>query len=90
MVNRCRDLDVTFQHIVDMPSSNCVFCSTRQRDSNRIRLFLFFNERESVYVHNGISDIWEEIFDTEAVNYLRHRFEDVIQERKIPCYAITE
>ncbi len=90
MINRLDDLDVTFDHLIDMPNSDCVFCSTRVKENNRIKLFLIFNERNAVYIRNGLSGIWEEIFDAEKINFIRSRFEDVIEERKVPCYAITE
>ena len=90
MINRLEDLDVTFDHLIDMPNSDCVFCSTRERHTNRIKLFLIFNERKAVYIRNGLGEVWEEIFDVQKVESIRSQFEHVIEERKIPCYAITD
>jgi hypothetical protein len=80
---------MTFDHLVDMPNSDCVFCSTRVKDTGRMKLFLIFNTRNSVYIRNGISEIWEEIMDQEASLYMLNRLRNVVQERLVPCYAIT-
>ncbi len=79
--------EVVFQHMIDLPSCDCVFCSTREKETGRTRLYLIFNERRRIYVRNGIRDAWDEVQDEQEYRHVRARFDDAIVERKIPCFS---
>jgi len=89
-IRKCCD-DLVFQHLIDLPNCDCVFCFTRERASGRTRLFLIFNEQRRIYIRNGIKDTWDELKDNREYDQVRQRFNSAITERKIPCFtaAIT-
>ena len=80
--------DIVFQHLIDLPNCDCVFCSTLEKTSGRIKLFLIFNERRRIYVRNAIKDTWEEIKEEREYDSVRKGFNRVIEERKIPCFSL--
>jgi len=79
--------DIVFQHLVDLPSCDSVFCSTRERKSGRVRLFLISNEQKRIYIRNGVKDTWDELKNEQDYDEIRRRFNSVIIEREIPCYT---
>lgn len=90
-IRKCCD-DIIFQHLIDLPHCDCVFCSARERKSGKTRLFLIFNEQKRIYIRNGIRDTWDELKDKYDYDQVRQRFNDVIAEKKIPCFsaAVTD
>lgn len=83
---RCCD-DIDFQHFIDLPDCDCVFCSARDRKNGKTRLFLVFHERQRIYIRNGIKDTWDEVKDERDYVQVRRRFDRAIVERKIPCFT---
>ena len=81
--------DIIFQHLIDLPSCDCVFCSTRERKSGRTRLFLVFNEQRRIYIRNGIRDSWDELKEESDYDQVRERFNHAVVEKKIPCFTST-
>jgi len=80
--------DVVFQHLIDMPNCDCVFCSTKETTTGKTRLYLVFNERQRIYVRNGVKDMWDELEDEQEYNHVKTRFNNAISERKIPCFSL--
>ena len=80
--------DIVFQHLIDLPNCDCVFCSTLDKSTGRTRLFLIFNERRRIYVRNAIKDTWEEIKEEREYDSIRKGFNRVIEERNIPCFSL--
>ena len=78
---------IAFQHLIDLPNCDCVFCSTLERSSGRTKLFLVFKERRRIYIRNGKNDTWDELRDEHIYECFRQQFNTVIVERKIPCFS---
>ncbi|MCR4337512.1 MAG: hypothetical protein NUV91_06880 [Candidatus Omnitrophica bacterium] len=81
----CQDL--IFKHLIEMPASNCIFCSTKERTTGRSRLFLFFQDRDRIYRRNGLKGTWEELSDQEGSRSLQRKVENILLKRNIPCYT---
>ncbi len=73
-----------FQHLIDYPNCDCVYCSTRDKSTGRARLFLVFNERRRIYVRNGVKNSWEELTDEGSYNTVRVRFNEAVVNDRIP------
>ena len=80
--------DIVFQHLIDLPNCDCVFCSTLETSSGRTRLFLIFNECRRIYVRNAIKETWDEIKDQTEYEIIRSGFERVVESRNIPCFSL--
>ena len=81
------NVGVIFQHLIDLPSSNCVFCSTLEQATGKIQLYLIFHDQSRIYVRNGIKDTWEELKDKHQCQRIQTGFSSAIEERKIPCFS---
>ena len=79
--------DLIFQHFVDLPNCECVFCSTREKTTGKSRLFLIFNDEKSVYMRSGMKNSWDELKDEHQSNCIRSAFNEAILEQKIPCFS---
>jgi len=81
---------IVFEHLVELPNCDCVFCSTRDPQSHRVKLFLIFNEQRRIYVRNGSRQTWDELKDGKEYEYVRNGFNQAIIDRKIPCFSMDE
>lgn len=80
--------DIVFQHLIDLPNCDCVFCSTLEKSTGRTRLFLIFNEHRRIYVRNAIKDTWDEVREEREYDFVRRGFNQAIEERNIPCFSL--
>ncbi|NND53063.1 MAG: hypothetical protein HKN54_11745 [Flavobacteriaceae bacterium] len=80
-------VNIVFQHLIDLPNCDCVFCSTVDNSTGRTKLFLVFNERRRIYIRNGAKDTWDEIKDENQYECIKDRFNQAILEQKIPCFS---
>lgn len=78
-----------FRHMVELPHCECVFCSTQEEESGRVRLFLVFRDRRKIYMRCGIRGNWEEVLDQEEYEAVWEGFEQAILERKIPSFVAS-
>ena len=80
--------DLIFQHFVDLPNCECVFCSTREKATGKSRLFLIFNDEKSIYMRSGMKESWEELQNEQQSDCIRSAFNEAILEHKIPCFSV--
>jgi len=76
-----------FNHMVELPHCECVFCSTQEEVTRRTRIFLVFRERHKVYQRNGIKGNWEEVANPDERQNVWEAFEQAVTERKIPSFV---
>ena len=76
-----------YQHIIDLPHSECVFCAAQETSTGKIRLFLIFKDHYRIYIRNGLKDTWDEVQDERQHLSIRNSFTQAITERKVPCYS---
>ena len=85
MVAPKRD-DLVFQHLIDLPHCDCVFCSTREQSTGITRLFLVFNDEQRIYMRNSVKETWDEL-DDERYRSVRRGFDMALQESRVPCFS---
>jgi hypothetical protein len=83
----CTRAKLIFNHMVELPHCECVFCSTQEEVTRRTRIFLVFRERHKVYQRNGIKGNWEEVTNPEEHQGVWEAFEQAVTERKIPSFV---
>lgn len=85
--------DIAFQHLIDLPNCDCVFCSARENKSGKTRLFLVFNSvekyktfpttRKLLPTQHRRYDERSEEFSCEQVRiYIRNGIKDTWDELK--------
>ena len=78
---------LVFKHMVELKSTDCVFCSTEQKQTGKRELFLVFNQHGKVYSRNGLKGTWEEVKDDVACESIHKNCEHVRRTRDIPWYT---
>ena len=78
--------EMVFQHLIEMPSFNGIFCSAKECASGKTRLFRLFKNNKKVYLRNGIKGTWEELPNEPSSNLVQDVLNKVIKERKIPAF----
>lgn len=76
-----------FKHMVDIPSSDCVFCSTVEESTGRKKLYLVFKGNGSIYWRNGLKGVWLEVSDQVEYSLVRSGF-NCAEVNKIPRFSI--
>lgn len=79
-----------FNHMVELPHCECVFCSAQEEQTGRSRIFLVFKNRNKVYTRNGIKGNWEEIPSQVEREMIWEAFQNAILERKIPSFVASD
>ena len=86
-MDTCTLPKLIFNHMVELPHCECVFCSCQEEASRRTRIFLIFRERHKVYQRNGIKGNWEEVVNPDDHQNVWEAFEQAVTERKIPSFV---
>lgn len=79
--------NIVFQHLIDLPNCDCVFCSTIDNSTGQTRLFLVFHDLHRIYIRNTSKDSWDELQDVSQYEIIRDRFSHALHEEKIPCLS---
>ena len=61
IVNTHKKANIQFKYFLEVPRSNCTFCSGRDKVTGRTRLYLVFNGQDRIYKRNGLKGTWDEI-----------------------------
>ncbi len=80
---------LVFQHLVDMPNSDCVFCSTLDQETGDLMLFVIFHHKNRIYQRNNVQDAWDELTGEHETRCIREKLEYALRERKVPCYTMN-
>ncbi|MBF0384588.1 MAG: hypothetical protein HQL27_01825 [Candidatus Omnitrophica bacterium] len=81
------DKDIVFLHLTDLPSCGCVFCSTRDKKTGKTKLYLVFENKDTIYVRDGVWDVWQELLDPDEYLRIKMSFAQVIEARNVPCFC---
>ncbi len=73
------------KHFVYVPTSNCVIVTTKDRERNRIKLYLVLTGENRAYQRNGINQTWDELdsFDSGRIEKLVC---EAFSDKRIPRY----
>ena len=61
IVNTHKQADIEFKYFLEVPRSNCTFCSGRNKITGRTKLYLVFNGQDRIYERNGLKGTWEAV-----------------------------
>jgi len=78
--------DIVFHHLIEMPHCDCLFCVTKEKTTQKTRLFLIFHDEKRIYKRNGVKETWMELTDQQEYQTVRQGLNQAIEERKIPCF----
>ncbi len=78
---------IVFQHLIELPNCDCLFCSTVDTSTGRTELFLVFEERDRIYIRNRIKDTWDELKEEQDFQIIREKFNLAKMQHSVHCYA---
>ena len=84
-INKKDYSSLEFKYLLEVPRSECVFCSTKDKITGRTRLFLIFNNQNRIYERNGLKGTWEEVTGAESYREIRRILALAIN--KVPYYT---
>ena len=78
--------DVIFQHLIEVAGCECVVGTGRERETGKLRLFLFFRPMDRIYYRNGLKGTWDPLTNEDDYKTIKQRFCNAIENRRIPCF----
>ena len=84
-INKKNYSNLEFKYLLEVPRSECVFCSTKDKITKRTRLFLVFHNQDRIYERNGLKGTWEEVTGAESYREIRRILALAIN--KVPYYS---
>ena len=81
--------NITFRYLVELPNSQCVFGSARDRESGKSHLFLVFTDGR-VYTRNGLKNCWDEVSNTADYDKVRRLVTIALSNKTVPCYISAQ
>ena len=82
--------DLEFKYLLEIPKSDCIFCSTRERSSGRTYLFLVFKKEDKTYFRNGLRGTWVELKSQIEYQQFREILSEAIRDKNTPCYSAVK
>lgn len=78
-----------FRYFLDIPHSKSTFCSAREMESGKARLFLANYEDGRIYKRNGDKGTWEEL-STQEYLFVRDLIHKTLRDKSAPCYSASK
>ena len=86
--NEGKELQVSFTHCVEIPKAHCFIATAKEKETERTKVYLIFNQDNRIYTRNGLKGIWEEIKNDAQHNYqIRHSLYEAINSKHIPHFT---
>lgn len=79
--------ELVFKHMVEFTSSDCMFCSTQEKESGKLRLYLVFDNDGQIYSRNGLKGTWVEVKDPDEYETIRGAYASARHQGTVPRYS---
>ena len=83
-------LNLDFKYLLEIPRSDCLFCSARERASGKSRLYLVFNHNGKIYSRRGLSETWAEVNGSDERTQIREQVTGALQNRTVPYFKSNQ
>jgi len=80
---------ITLNHIVLFEKDGIIYAAGREKDNNRIKIFLIKENEGTVYSRNGRKESWEEIFGRARGDVIG-QIVAARNTRRVPVYKIND
>ena len=80
---------ITLNHIVLFEKDGIIYAAGREKDNNRIKIFLIKENEGTVYSRNGRKESWEEIFGSARGDVIG-QIVAARNTRRVPVYKIND
>jgi hypothetical protein len=80
---------IELNHIVVFSQDSTVFAAGRERDNNRIRIFVINEKSGNVYSRNGLANSWQEIYGIPRATVINN-IETARIRKLIPVYTVND
>ena len=87
MVRNINYSELEIDHLIDFTQDSTTFIAAKENDNGHFRVFLVDYTTGRVYIRNGLSNCWEELFDSER-NIIISRLINA-RNRGIPVFRIN-
>ncbi len=80
--------ELVFKHMVEFTNSDCVFCSTQEKETGKVRLYLVFDNDRQIYSRNGLKGTWVKVQDQDEHETVRDAYTSARRQTIIPRYSV--
>ena len=82
------DTNIEIKHFVYVPTSNCVIVTAKDKERNRIKVYLVLTGENRAYRRNGINQTWDEL-DAFSGSRIQELVCAAFSNRSIPRYRTS-
>ena len=84
------DTNIEIKHFVYVPTSNCVIVTAKEKERNRIKVYLILTgeHQRRIYQRNGINQTWDEL-DSLKGGRIQKLVCDAFSDERIPRYCTS-
>ena len=79
--------NIVLRYLVELPNSQCVFSSARDRETGRSHLFLVF---DSGRIFARSNNSWDEVRNTANYDKIRRLVTIALSNKTVPCYISAQ
>ena len=80
------DTNIEIKHFVYVPTSNCVIVTAKDKERNRIKVYLVLTGENRAYQRNGINQTWDEL-ESLSGERIQHLVCEAFSDKRIPRYS---
>lgn len=77
---------IEIQHFIYVPTSNCVIVTAKDKERNRLKVYLILTGESRTYQRNGINQTWDEL-DAFSGSRIQELVCAAFSNRSIPRYS---
>lgn len=76
---------IEIQHFIYVPTSNCVIVTAKDKERNRLKVYLVLTGESRTYQRNGINQTWDEL-DSLSGERIQQLVCEAFTDKRIPRY----
>jgi hypothetical protein len=76
------------KHFIYVPTSNCVIVTAKDKDRNRLKVYLVLTGEDRAYQRNGINQTWDEL-DSFSGSRIQQLVCAAFSDKRIPRYSTS-
>ena len=83
---RLNSTNIEVKHFIYIPTSGCVIVTAKDKERNRIKVYLVLTGEDRAYQRNGINQTWEEL-DSFSASRIQQLVCEAFSDKRIPRYS---
>lgn len=82
------DTNIEIKHFVYIPTCNCVIVTAKDKERNRLKVYLVLTGENRAYQRNGINQTWDEL-DSFSGGRIQQLVCEAFSDKRVPRYCTS-